>query len=88
MPRYTYQCDNCEEEWIERGNMNSKPHDCQRCGSADVKRRPSPFSVIKKDNVEKTKKVGEVTQEYIEAAHEDLKEMKGDLETTEYKSDD
>ena len=61
---------------------------CPSCEDNNVTRLPSSFNVVKKDRVKRQRKVGEVTKEYIEAAREDLKEWKGELQTAEYKEDD
>lgn len=68
--------------------MGFIPPRCKYCEGKTIDKVPSTFIKIAKEAREKDKKVGEVTKEYIEAAREDLKNMRGDLKTTEYIPDD
>ena len=88
MPRYTYFCYSCDKTWDARRPMGFIPDRCKYCEGKTIDRVPSSFIKIAKEATEEDRKVGEVTKEYIEAAREDLEEMKGKLKTTEYEVDD
>lgn len=88
MPRYTYFCDSCYKTWDDRQPMGFIPSQCKYCDAKNIDRVPSSFIKIAKEAIEKDRKTGEVTKEYIEAAREDLRDMKGELRTKEHQPDD
>lgn len=83
MPRYKFQCSNCEVTQIVFLQISETLTDCDKCNSRNsmVKVFDKFFSntVTKKEQ-----KVGNVTKEYIEKNREILNEQKKEARSTEY----
>lgn len=79
MPIYIYQCQECLGEWKENHGMTEKSEFCFWCDSQDIFRKPSNFSNLSK-KVDEKKKVGDLTNEFIENSKEDLKKQKEELD--------
>ena len=79
MPIYVYQCGDCLGEWKESHLMCETVEDCFWCDSRNVNRKPSNFS-FNSDKTESTKKVGDLTKEFIENSKDDLKNQKKELD--------
>lgn len=76
MPRYLYECQVCETQETVFHGINETHTFCSVCELDDVMQKQFTNSfVVKKDiaNLKNTKKVGEVTKEYIEKNREILK---------------
>ena len=76
MPRYLYECQVCGTQETVFHGINETHTFCSVCELDDVMQKQFTNSfVVKKDiaNPKNTKKVGEVTKEYIEKNREILK---------------
>lgn len=75
MPRYRYKCEGCEEEFVVLHSFSETKEECLLCGHIGIiKMLGKPMVVNKKTN--DSVATGAVTNEYIEANRELLKEMK------------
>lgn len=81
MPIYVYQCGDCLGEWKENHLMSETIEECPWCGSENIGRKPSSFSYSGKKK-EQTKKVGDLTKEFIENSKQDLKNEKKVLDSS------
>lgn len=61
--------------------MGETIEECPWCSSRNVGRKPSEFS-YKKKKQETTKKVGNLTEEFIENSKEDLKNQRKELDSS------
>lgn len=75
MPRYTYRCEECEEEMLLSHSIKETKQDCELCNSeASLKKILSSFFTPKA--VSEKKKIGSVVKSFIEEAKEDVKNEK------------
>ena len=84
MPRYTYQCEQCEHRFVTRHSIKEKLLDCTECKNKNVlKRIPSHFttSISTEDNYKKT---GDVVNNSIERFKEELNQEKKRLKQEEF----
>ncbi len=79
MPIYVYQCGDCLGEWKESHLMSEVIEECPWCSSRNIGRKPSDFSYNSKKQ-EQTKKIGDLTREFIENSKDDLKNQKKELD--------
>ena len=79
MPIYVYQCGDCLGEWKENHLMCETVENCTWCDSRNISRKPSNFSTNSKKQ-EQTKKVGDLTREFIENSKDDLKNQRKELD--------
>jgi putative FmdB family regulatory protein len=75
MPRYLYECESCEEQFVAFHSISENKEECDLCGHKSVKKMLGKPIVIKKKQND-SKAIGATTREYIEANREVLKEMK------------
>ena len=61
--------------------MGETIEECPWCASKNIGRKPSEFSYNKKKQ-EKSKKVGNLTEEFIENSKDDLKNQKKELDSS------
>ena len=61
--------------------MSETVEECPWCSSKNISRKPSNFSYSSKKQ-EQTKKVGDLTDEFIENSKEDLKNQKKELDSS------
>ena len=90
MPRYLYHCQVCDKKFDVNHSITVKYKECTEIEpsgscSGELIRVPSFSSVIKKSNFTKSKKVGQVTDDYIKDAQAELKKQKNKLRGQEYK---
>lgn len=78
MPRYRYQCTNCEDTIMVFHLISETYSDCKKCNTQNTmkKKLTTPLKSVKIDNEYHNQKVGEITKEYIEANKEILEEEK------------
>tara|TARA_Y100001937_G_C6911354_1_gene237624 strand:+ start:303 stop:551 length:249 start_codon:yes stop_codon:yes gene_type:complete len=81
MPIYVYECMDCLGEWKENHLMSETIEDCFWCMSKNVHRKPSSFSYNNKKQ-EKQKRVGDLTEQFIENSKDDLKNQKKELDSS------
>jgi len=78
MPRYRYQCTNCNDTVMVFHLMNETYTNCCACDTEDSMKKmlttPSIYVKLKEESA--NHKVGETTKEYIEANREILEEEK------------
>ena len=79
MPIYVYECLDCLGEWKESHLMCEFQKGCFWCDSENIHRKPSNFS-YGTEKQEKSKKVGDLTEEFIQNSIEDLKNQKKELD--------
>jgi len=79
MPIYVYECLECETNFTVSHGMKENQTTCKSCESVDIKRVPTLFTNLSK-RIEKVKKVGEMTKEFIEESREELSKQKQDLD--------
>ena len=80
MPRYEYSCDMCSKDVIIQHLSSETVDSCPECHAAhSLTRKISAFSTRR--NSSSKKKVGKVTEEFIDSAREDLKKEKKNLES-------
>ena len=82
MPRYVYRCVKCEGEFEVLHLMSEtfiKETECAAGGGCVLNRIPQLTSTKNKFGKEEKRKIGAITNEYIEAAREDLKEQKRNI---------
>ena len=84
MPKYKYYCDACFEIFEEWHGMKETLTECSKCSAPDcLTRVPSTISDHK--TFVENKKVGDLTNESIEAAREDLRDFKKALKNSDVK---
>ena len=83
MPRYVYQCSECETKQIVFLRISETITDCENSNSKNtmIKVYDKFFSNIKSD---KEQKIGNITNEYIEKNREILNQQKKEAKSTEY----
>jgi putative FmdB family regulatory protein len=79
MPVYIYHCDNCSEEFKVNHGMKEDWKVCKFCNSEKIARMPTLFTNLSKTTV-REKKVGDLTNDFIENAKEDLRIQKKGLD--------
>ena len=88
MPRYNYQCDECEDTVIVFHGINEMAVDCPTCDTPQtMKKLLSVPTIIKPEqNTQKEVQVGALTREYIEANRQILREQKKEAKKETYES--
>jgi len=78
MPRYQYSCCSCDKTQIIQHLSSELLKDCDLCeGTNTLTKLLSTFSTAKKTT--SRKKTGQITEEFIQEARQDLKKQKTDL---------
>jgi len=78
MPRYSYQCEPCDEYYeITHGMKESVDLHCIQCGESLSKIPSIPLGIKAKTTEKRT---GNVVKSYIEDSKSDLKNQKKDLQ--------
>ena len=82
VPRYRYRCSKCEKVQIFQHLSTETITDCDQCEHTDsMTKLLSRFSTTPKTTI--SKKTGQVTEEFISDAREELKQQKQEtLKTT------
>ena len=75
MPRYLYRCEGCEQEFVAFHSLSDTQEICLLCGHESVTKIVGKPVVLNK-KLTNSKDAGSLTNEYIEANRELLKEMK------------
>ena len=72
MPRYTYHCDNCDNVITIFHLSDEKAPNCLYClATGSLSKELSAFSIARQPT-DKPKKVGQVTEEFIEQSRREL----------------
>ena len=76
MPRYRYECANCDDVVIVFHGIKEKLTDCKKCSQENVMKKllSTPFTVKKQPKTDK--KIGDITKKHIEENREILKQQK------------
>lgn len=82
MPRYQYQCKDCDTEFTVRHSMNEMVEDCPECQGDSVE-RIMPY--LRYDNTEKKQIVGSVVKKSIEEAKQEMERDRKEASRKEYK---
>ena len=84
MPRYVYECDDCEERFEVFHSISSDWEKCMECYSTKIVKIPCmPITFTNKK--EKVFKTGELVEGFIEESKEALKQEKKEAMSGEYK---
>ena len=83
MPRYLYECSECDEINSVFHGIDELYNTCAFCESQDTLVRLLTKPIIKKQ-INSDNKVGQITKEYIEENREILKEIKKQSKETDY----
>ena len=75
MPRYLYRCEGCEQEFVAFHSLSDTKESCDLCGHESVTKMVGKPMVLNK-KLANSKDTGALTNEYIEANRELLKDMK------------
>ena len=83
MPRYSYECEDCQEVFILHHLINDIIDECPRCCGVNIEKLLSSPIMIKKDKSSDTH-VGQLTKEYIIANKEILDNQIKEAKEEEY----
>jgi len=85
MPRYNYQCNECDDIVIVFHGINEVVVDCSKCEAPQtMKKLLSVPTIIKKHEKQSDVQIGTVTHEHIEANREILKQQKKEARKMDY----
>ncbi len=82
MPRYTYLCKSCGEEYTMFHGIHEVVDVCIKCGAENNLFKVPSFYIAKE--VEKDNRVGDLVKKKIEEYKEDLKKEKRDIKGKDY----
>ncbi len=79
MPRYAYRCNSCNAEFLTMHGPDEILESCRECEAAGAltKLLTKPSYGIKKKII---KKVGKITEDFIEESRQELKKQRTDLD--------
>jgi len=87
MPRYNYQCDECDDIVTVLHGINEVVTDCLKCEEHQtMKKLLSVPTIIKKHEKKSDVQIGAVTHEHIEANREILKQQKKEARKMNHES--
>ena len=78
MPRYVYQCADCDEQFCVQHMSDESATECAQCKSVHIKKVLTSFSTSAAPA--RKFRVGQRTEEFIEESRNDLKQQKDDLD--------
>ena len=84
MPRYRYRCSQCEASKAVFHMISETLSDCDECGGVDTMEKLVSTPHIKKEVIIERDKVGEITEEHIEANREILEQQKEEIKRENY----
>jgi len=81
MPRYSYICQQCENQIEAFHSSDERLSFCDKCETDSLKKVLSIPTIIKNNNVNSStnRKVGDIVKEKIEEFRQDLKEQKKEV---------
>ena len=81
MPRYSYICQNCENQVEAFHSSDERLSFCDSCQDNTLKKNLNVPTIIKKNDVNPStnRKTGDIVKEKIEEFRQNLKEQKQDL---------
>ena len=83
MPRYRYQCTNCQAVISVFHMISESCTDCDSCSHLNTMQKMLTRPVLIKQDVADNKEIGDLTKEYIEANREILENEKAKSNTYE-----
>ena len=83
MPRYRYQCNQCEFTQTVFMSISDTLEDCVHCGAKNSMNKLFDKFFSSNKNV-KENKIGNVTKDYIKKNREILEKQKQEAQSTEY----
>jgi len=83
MPRYSYKCEDCDEISNVFHSLDDILKECPKCESKNLNKLLSTITIINKEKNNK-QQIGQITQEYILANKEILKNQKKEAKEEEY----
>ena len=78
LPRYRYKCEGCEQEFVALHSFSDVRESCDLCGHESITKMLGKPIVLNK-KLTNSKDTGSLTNEYIEANRELLKDMKEEV---------
>ena len=81
MPKYTYKCKNCEDQFEVRHSMRDRLYDCIKCEKPETLVRIP--QMVFKQMIDKDK-AGQLVKEYIDDNKEVLKQQKQEASSEFY----
>lgn len=81
MPRYSYICENCENQIEAFHSSDERLSFCDICQTDSLKKQISMLTIVKKNdiNTSTNRKTGDIVKEKIEEFRQNLKEQKKEL---------
>lgn len=81
MPRYSYICQNCENQIEAFHSSDERLSFCDICQTDSLKKQISMPTIVKKNdiNTSTNRKTGDIVKEKIEEFRQNLKEQKKEL---------
>ena len=86
MPRYCYRCESCEKEFITFHGIKDVFSTCKLCNTEDRLIKLLSVPTVIKEEKRQDKKVGDLTEEYIELNKEILQQEKEKVKETIHES--
>jgi putative FmdB family regulatory protein len=87
VPKYNYGCEACSREWAQWSSVNEPSVECPHCFNKKIKKLPSSFFIMKKNEVKEEKTAKQNVIEHIEDNRKIVKQMKDKAKNKEYKKD-
>ena len=86
MPRYRYQCRECQEIVIIFHGIEESYEDCELCEQKQTMKKllSKPYISKKDTSTELNNKIGSITEKYIEAKREILEQQKEEGRKNDY----
>ena len=84
MPKYFYSCQECEHSFRAYHSAKEKLKNCPQCDTIDGLVRKVNKVFIKDQDTDGSKKVGDLTKEFIEVNREVLRDYRKELGNNEY----
>ena len=86
MPRYRYDCSNCNDLIIVFHSFEETFSECEKCEQKGTMQKllSTPLTIKKSIQLKPNKKIGEITKEYIEENRKVLKQQKEEAKKKSY----
>ncbi len=84
MPRYSYECKECENIIIVIHRINETVVDCEKCNGTQTMQKLLSKPIIAKKQKSNNNKICELTKEYIEENRKILELQKKELKEKDY----
>jgi putative FmdB family regulatory protein len=84
MPRYKYECSECQITFTAFHSFKEILADCEHCETKDSLKKLLNTPFLNKNTRNKKQEVGEITKKYIEENREILKKQKEEVKKKKY----